>query len=151
MSPEEIMNGPCQMHFYIDPEGRRASGHLQKDCRTFQALRRITENTQAEALNRGYAQGPRSEVHVPPPPPPAAITNGNHQNQLQIEGPSNVNSGFTKPRGSVVMIQKGRPTNRAQKLITRQVSMAVLSPPPTVEYLNWSDQPIGYSRADHPP
>ena len=28
--------------------------------------------------------------------------------------------------------------------------MAVLSPPPTVEYLNWSDQPIGYSRDDHP-
>jgi hypothetical protein len=44
MSPEEIMNGPCQMHFYIDSDGKRASGHLQKDCRTFQALRRITKN-----------------------------------------------------------------------------------------------------------
>jgi hypothetical protein len=44
MSPEEIMNGPCQMHFYVDADGRRQSSHLQKDCRTFQALTRITEN-----------------------------------------------------------------------------------------------------------
>ncbi|XP_051196836.1 uncharacterized protein [Lolium perenne] len=29
--------------------------------------------------------------------------------------------------------------------------MAVLSPPPTVEYLNWSDQPIGFNIEDHPP
>jgi hypothetical protein len=86
MSPEEIMNGLCQMHFYIDSDGRRQSCHLQKDCRTFQALGRITENSQTEAGSRGYAQGLRSEVHIPPPPPPA-ITNGNSQQQLQITGP----------------------------------------------------------------
>jgi hypothetical protein len=95
MSPEEIMNGPCQMHFYRDPEGRRALGHVQKGCRTFQALRRIIENTQTEEVNRGYAPGLRSEVHVPLPPPPAAITNGNQQNQLQIAGPSNTNIGYS--------------------------------------------------------
>jgi hypothetical protein len=126
MSPEEIMNGPCQMHFYIDSDGKRASGHLQKDCRMFQALRRITENSQAEAVSRGYAQGLRSEVHVPPPPP-SAITSGNQQSQLQIMGPPNASGGYTQPKGSLAMIQKGRPTNRTQKLITRQVNMAVTS------------------------
>ena len=101
MSPEDILNGPYQMHFYIDSDGRRQSGHLQKDYRTFQALRRVTENTQAEAVSRGYAQGPRSEVHVPFPPPPA-ITSAN-QHQLQIAGPSNTDD-FTTTRGAVSMI-----------------------------------------------
>ena len=136
------------MHFYVDSEGRRQSGHLQKDCRTFQALRRATENTQTEAIRGGYAQGPRSEVHVPLPPPPA-ITSAN-QHQLQIAGPSNTDD-FTTTRGAVSKIQKGRSSNRSQKLITRQVSMAVLAPPPTIEYLNWSGQPIGFSIEDHPP
>ena len=49
------------------------------------------------------------------------------------------------------MIQKGRLSNRIQKLITRQVSLAIKSPPPTPEYLNWSDQTIEFSRDDHPP
>jgi hypothetical protein len=49
------------------------------------------------------------------------------------------------------MIQKGKPTNRTQKLITRKVNLAIRSPPPTPEYLNWSDQAITFDRADHPP
>jgi hypothetical protein len=85
MSPEEILNGPHQMHFYIDSDGRRQSSYLQKDCRTFQALRSL-QNTQAEAVSRGYAQGPRSEVHVLLPPPPPTITNGN-QRQLHYRSP----------------------------------------------------------------
>jgi hypothetical protein len=24
MTPEELLNGPCQMHYYIDSEGREA-------------------------------------------------------------------------------------------------------------------------------
>jgi hypothetical protein len=32
VSPEELLNEPCQMHFYVDFDGRRQSGHLQKDC-----------------------------------------------------------------------------------------------------------------------
>jgi hypothetical protein len=35
VSPEDLLNGPCQMHFYVDADGRRQSGHLQKDCRMF--------------------------------------------------------------------------------------------------------------------
>jgi hypothetical protein len=49
------------------------------------------------------------------------------------------------------MIQKGRSSNRSQKLISQQVNMAILEPPPTIEYLNWSGQPIGFSIEDHPP
>ena len=48
------------------------------------------------------------------------------------------------------MIQKGRPPNRSQKLITRQVNLAETSPPATPEYLNWYEGSVTFSRADHP-
>jgi hypothetical protein len=42
-------------------------------------------------VNRGFVNGPRSEVHLPPPPPPPAFPNSNQQNVLQITGPNNTN------------------------------------------------------------
>ena len=73
MSPEEILNGPCQMHFYLDPNGERRSGHKQKECRTFQSLTRYASHTNAQAAHP-QQQVIRSEVHLPPPP---AITEQN--------------------------------------------------------------------------
>jgi hypothetical protein len=35
------------------------------------------------------------------------------------------------------------------KSISRQVNLAISSPPATTEYLRWSDQPVRFSRADH--
>ena len=49
------------------------------------------------------------------------------------------------------MIQKGRPSNRCQKLITRQVYQAMVAPPAIPEYLRGSETDITFSRADHPP
>ena len=49
------------------------------------------------------------------------------------------------------MIQKGRQLNRSHKLISRQVSMAMVSPRAVPEYLNWSERSMMFSRADHPP
>jgi hypothetical protein len=36
------------------------------------------------------------------------------------------------------------------RYISRQVNLAISSPPATTEYLRWSDNPIKFSRADHP-
>ena len=57
---------------------------------------------------------------------------------------------YPPPLGNMGMIQKGRPSKRNQKLISREVNMAVMSPPATPEYLNGSEQSITFSRADHP-
>ena len=48
------------------------------------------------------------------------------------------------------MIQKGRPHNRHQKRITREVLLAVTQPPATPEFLNWSDTSIIFDKRDHP-
>jgi hypothetical protein len=111
MCHPRIVEWALPNEFFVDSNGRRQSGHLQKDCRTFQALQRVTEMKQAEAVRRGYIQGPRSEVHVPSPPPPT-ITSAD-QHLFQIAAPPATNDGFTNTRGAVSMIQMGRPLNRS--------------------------------------
>jgi hypothetical protein len=48
------------------------------------------------------------------------------------------------------MIQPVPKSNKEEKGITRQVNLAVTSPPVTMEYLHWSEQPIEFRREDHP-
>jgi hypothetical protein len=48
------------------------------------------------------------------------------------------------------MIQPVPKSNKEEKSITRQVNLAVTLPPVTTEYLHWSEQPIEFSREDHP-
>jgi hypothetical protein len=48
------------------------------------------------------------------------------------------------------MIQPVPKSNKEEKSTIRQVNLAVTSPPVTKEYLNWSEQPIEFSREDHP-
>jgi hypothetical protein len=48
------------------------------------------------------------------------------------------------------MIQPVLKSKKEQKSISRQVNLAISSPPATTEYLRWSDQPIRFSRVVHP-
>jgi hypothetical protein len=48
------------------------------------------------------------------------------------------------------MIQPVPKSKKERKSISRQVNLAISSPPATTEYLRWSDQPVRFSRADHP-
>jgi hypothetical protein len=48
------------------------------------------------------------------------------------------------------MIQPVPKSKKERKSISRQVNLAISSPPATTEYLKWSDQPVRFSRADHP-
>jgi hypothetical protein len=48
------------------------------------------------------------------------------------------------------MIQPVPKSKKEQKSISRQVNLAISSPPATIEDLRWSDQLVRFSRADHP-
>jgi hypothetical protein len=48
------------------------------------------------------------------------------------------------------MIQPVPKSKKEQKSISRQVTLAISSPPATTEYLRWSNQTIRFNRADHP-
>jgi hypothetical protein len=86
LSPEDILNGPCHIHYaYVD--GKRVSNHLMRDCMTFMKLQEAIEFSQAEkpgsisygapppphydkdAANQGYPRQsnesyPQSKVHI---------------------------------------------------------------------------------------
>jgi hypothetical protein len=48
------------------------------------------------------------------------------------------------------MIQPVPKSKKERKSISRQVNLAISSPPATIEYLQWFDQPVRFRRADHP-
>src|SRR3954462_10323395 len=92
----------------------------------------------------GNTPAPGDIAHGSPPPPPVGPSN-----HPIAPAQNNGGSGYPVPKGSL-MIQKGRPTNRVQKKITRQVSLVVTAPPAIPEYLSGSESCITFSRSDHP-
>jgi hypothetical protein len=95
-----------------------------KDCKTFLRLQDALE------LNQGAHQGGKK-------------TSQGYQvqnNARHLESKVYISA----------MIQPVPKSKKEQKSISRQINLAILSPPATTEYLRWSDQPIRFSRADHP-
>jgi hypothetical protein len=122
-SAEDMLHGPCRIHYaYLD--GKRVSNHQMKDYRTFLRLQDALE------LNQGTHRGG---------------TNTSQGYQMQrlarhLESKVYISA----------MIQPVPKSKKEQKSISRQVNSAISSPPATTEYLRWSDQPVRFSRADHP-
>jgi hypothetical protein len=127
-SADDMLHGPCRIHYaYLD--GKRVSNHLMRDCRTFLRLQDAME------LSRGAQRGNITK---------SSITTD--QGYL-------VQSDAGHPQSKVyisAMIQPIPKSKKEQKSISRQVNLAISSPPATTEYLRWSDQTIWFSRADHP-
>jgi hypothetical protein len=64
-----------------------------------------------------------------------------------------IQSGTCYPQSKVyisAMIQPVPKSKKEQKSISRQVNLAISSPPATTEYLRWSNQTVRFSREDHP-
>jgi hypothetical protein len=117
-----------------------------KDCKTFLKLQEAAVNKQAEEKKQGY-EGNTNNA-------PATIqqaNNGASQGQNQASQGNDNDRGYIPSNGHITkMIQPVPKSNKEEKTITRQVNLAVTSPPVTTEYLHWSEQPIEFSREDHP-
>jgi hypothetical protein len=136
LSPEDILNGPCHIHYtYLD--GKRVSNHLMRDCRTFMKLEEAMEFSQAEK--------PGSIAYGEPPPPP-------YNKDIVNQGyPKQSNEGYPRSKIYIApMIQPVPKSKKEKKSISRQVNQAISSPPATKEYLRWSEQTVRFTRADHP-
>jgi hypothetical protein len=122
-SVEDMLHGPCHIHYaYLD--GKRVSNHQMKDCKIFLRLQNALDP------NQGAHQGGKS-------------TSQGYQIQRlakHLESKIYISA----------MIQPVRKSKKQQKSISRQVNLAILSPLATTEYLRWSDQPVRFTRADHP-
>jgi hypothetical protein len=122
-SVEDMLNGPCRIHYaYLD--GKRFCNHQMKDCRIFLRLQNALE------LNQGAHRGG---------------TNTSQGYQVQRLARHLESKVYI-----FAMIQPVPKSKKEQKSISRQVNLAISSPPATTEYLRWSDQPVRFSRADHP-
>jgi hypothetical protein len=122
-SAEDMLYRPCRIHYaYLD--GKRISNHQMKDCRNFLRLQ------SAMGSNQGGWQG---EKHT---------SQGYQVQRLARHLKSKVYIS--------AMIQPVPKSKKEQKSISRQVNLAISSPPATTEYLWWLDQPVKFSRADHP-
>jgi hypothetical protein len=145
LSPDDMLNRPCHICFaFID--GKRVSRHAMKDCKTFLKLQEAAVNKQAEAKRQGHEgntnNAPTTTQHA---------NNGASQGQNQPSQGHDNDGGYIPSKGYITaMIQLVLKSNKEEKSITRQVNLAVTSPPPTMKYLHWSEQPIEFSREDHP-
>jgi hypothetical protein len=107
----------------------RVSNHLMRDCRTFLRLQDAME------LSQGAHRGNITQGNV--------TTSQGYQVQTD--------AGYLESKVYIsAMIQPVPKSKKEQKSISRQVNLAISSPPSTTEYLRWSDQTIRFSRAEHP-
>jgi hypothetical protein len=116
-----------------------------KDCTTFLKLQEAALNKEAKAKRQGYG-GNTSYA-----PANQQGNNGVRQNHDQPNQGRDDDGGYVPSKGHITtMIQPVPKSNKEEKSITRQVNLAVTSPLATTEYLHWSEQPIEFSRDDHP-
>jgi hypothetical protein len=143
-SPEDMLNGPCHIHSAV-VNGKRVSRHAMKDCTTFLKLQEAALNKQAEAKWQGY-KGNASNA-----PTTQQGSNGAPKGQDQSNQGCNDDEGYIPSKGHIAaMIQPVPKSNKEENSISRQVNLAITSPPATTEYLHWSEQPIEFNRDDHP-
>jgi hypothetical protein len=140
-----MLNGPCHIHStFID--GKRVSRHAMKNCTTFLKLQEAAISKQAEAKRQGY-EGNMNNA----PTTAQQANNGASQGQNQPNLGHNNDGGYVPSKGHITtMIQPVPKSNKEEKSRTCQVNLAVTSPPGTTEYLHWSEQPIEFSKDDHP-
>jgi hypothetical protein len=104
LSVEDMLYGPCRIHYaYLD--GKRVSNHQMKDCRTFLRLQSAMD------LNQGARQGGKS------------MSRGYQVQRLARHLESKIYIS--------AMIQPVPKSKKEQKSISRQVNLAISSPPAT--------------------
>jgi hypothetical protein len=116
-----------------------------KDCTAFLKLQEAALNKQAEAKRQGYEGNTNSA------PASQQGNNGILQGQDQPNQGCDDDEGYVPSKGHIIAMTQPVPkSNKEEKSITRQFNLAVTLPPATMEYLHWSEQPIEFSRDDHP-
>src|SRR3954470_18484416 len=144
------------MHTYFDPQNNtKKSSHLLRDCKQFLELQKYWTAMHGNAAANAYQQpmhqsmqqqhhqmqqAPQQQQqhHLPQPPP--------QQQNLQIQ--HHAPEAFPPPHGHVSMINKAYPSKREMKKFTRELNLAEACM--ATEYVDWSEQPIYFSRDDHP-
>jgi hypothetical protein len=109
-----------------------------KDCRTFLKLQKVAGSKQAKARRQGYDGNTNNA-----PPANQQATNRAAQGQSQPNQGNDNDRGYIPCKGHITAMKEPVPkSHKEEKSISRQVNLAITSPPVTTEYLHWSEQPI---------
>ena len=135
---------PCRHHMFRNPEtGKWGANHILKDRRKvhkiYEALSKKLQAPAPQPTTQLAIQGPpaAAAAAVPPQQHAAAVY---AQHQPRQENARVEEEQYPLVRGQLNMIQKGRTSNRCQKLISRQVYQAMASPPAVPDYLCGSEK-----------
>src|SRR3954471_18166464 len=129
--------------------GELRSSHTLRNCRSFNELAE-EKSRSAAATERPLASIAVGPVAHDAPPAPPVPTRQVASIQERQRTPEEENQ-YPEAHGRIYMIQEGRPSNRQQKQVTRQVFLATSAHPAVPEYLRGSETEITFSRDDHPP
>src|SRR4051812_11745200 len=146
---KEQLDRPCSIRGFRNKRGELRSGHTLRNCRSFNELVEEKSRSVAAAVQplASIAVGPIAHNAPPAPPLPTrqvAAIQERHRTPEEKEQ-------YPEAHDRIYMIQEGRPSNRQQKQVTRQVFLAASSHPAVPEYLRGSETEINISREDHPP
>ena len=142
LSATEQLEAPCYLHSYIDPKDNlEKATHLLRNCRQFLEVQKFCDDLRAEAAAKAHSAGKRAAVYSHP----------QQQQYLPEEEdvyiPTEV---YPASRGQVNMIHKTSFSKREAKKFSREVKYAEVAMAEVPEYIDWSDQSILFSKADHP-
>jgi hypothetical protein len=78
ISAEEMLDGGCTRHTYIDKDGRQKPAHLLIECKEFLRLSQaLQEKMRSEQLVAGVV------AYNAPPPPPNIVQHGHQATTIQ--------------------------------------------------------------------
>jgi hypothetical protein len=119
------------MHYtFID--GKRVSKHTMKDCRTFLRLQEVAGLKQAKAKSQGYGGAANNVI-----PANQQLAIESLQGQGQPDKNNDNDNSYIPSKGHITaMIQPVPKSNKEQKSISRQVNLAINSPPVHIGYLH---------------
>jgi hypothetical protein len=107
LSVEEMLNGGCTRHTYIDKDERRKLVHLLIECREFLQLSQVLQDKMR--AEQPVAGSMAYNAPLPPPNPPANVVQQSHQaatiqHVVEPRQPAVEEEAFPLPRGFVPMI-----------------------------------------------
>src|ERR1041384_6750830 len=145
---KEQLDGPCTIHGFRNERGEIRSSHTLRNCRSFNELAEEKNRSTAPAAQplASIAIGPVAHNAPPAPPLPARQVASIQERQRTPDVDQ-----YLEAHGRIYMIQEGRPSNRQQKQVTRQVFLATSAHPAVPDYLRGSETEITFPQDDHPP
>jgi hypothetical protein len=141
LSAAEQLDAPCDLHSYVDPKDNiEKVTHLLKECRKFIDIKKLCDELRSDSEAKTRSAGERAVAY-------SYSQRQQYALDEDIYIPTEV---YPASRGQVNMIHNTGSSKRKAKKFSRDIKFAEVAMAVVPYYIDWSDQSILFSRADHP-